>query len=224
MCHVFKYAKNLCQGRKNIGSSQIVVGKIYIRKDIDRVIFSKIRNEPKVGSFLVCEPIEDSGQVLAALLLLLPQTATLGALIYFPIILNICILSLAVGFEGSLISSVLMVYANLYLICWDYDKLKYILPFKSQKTAYQEEDTASLNEKFPAKFFIGVLTSIILTIFVLLNAYTKVPRNTLQDCINDCQESGNRQECFDFCECIHKQGKSFDKCTEELKRVRKNAK
>ncbi|MGB8191904.1 MAG: hypothetical protein WCF67_08300, partial [Chitinophagaceae bacterium] len=40
-------------------------------------------------------------QVTAAILLLIPRTATLGALIYFPIILNICILSLAVRFEGS---------------------------------------------------------------------------------------------------------------------------
>ena len=69
-------------------------------------------------------------QVIAACLLLIPRTATLGAVIYFPIILNICVLSLSVRFEGSLISSPLMVLANLYLLCWDYDKLKYILPFK----------------------------------------------------------------------------------------------
>jgi uncharacterized membrane protein YphA (DoxX/SURF4 family) len=72
-------------------------------------------------------------QVTAACLLLIPRTATLGAVIYFPIILNICILSLAVRFEGSLISSPLMVLANLYLLCWDYDKLKFILPFTRQK-------------------------------------------------------------------------------------------
>ena len=72
-------------------------------------------------------------QVTAAILLLIPRTATLGAVIYFPIILNICILSLSVRFEGSLLSSPLMVLANLYLFCWDYDKLKFILPFKFQK-------------------------------------------------------------------------------------------
>lgn len=73
-------------------------------------------------------------QVTAAILLLIPRTATLGALIYFPIILNICILSFAVRFEGSWVSSPLMVLANLYLLCWDYDKLKYILPFNKLKT------------------------------------------------------------------------------------------
>lgn len=74
-------------------------------------------------------------QVTAAILLLIPRTATLGAIIYFPIILNICILSLAVRFEGSFISSPLMVLANLYLLCWDYDKLKFILPFTPGKKA-----------------------------------------------------------------------------------------
>ena len=72
-------------------------------------------------------------QVIAAILLLIPRTATLGALIYFPIILNICILSFAVRFEGSLLFSPLMVLANLYLLCWDYDKLKFIFPFYKQK-------------------------------------------------------------------------------------------
>lgn len=72
-------------------------------------------------------------QVTAAILLLIPRTATLGALIYFPIILNICILSFAVRFEGSLLSAPLMVLANLYLLCWDYDKLKFIFPWEKQK-------------------------------------------------------------------------------------------
>jgi uncharacterized membrane protein YphA (DoxX/SURF4 family) len=69
-------------------------------------------------------------QMTAAILLLIPRTATLGALIYFPIILNICILSLAVRFEGSFVTSPLMVLANLYLLCWDYDKLRFIFPWE----------------------------------------------------------------------------------------------
>lgn len=68
-------------------------------------------------------------QLIAAILLIIPRTATLGAVIYFPIILNICILSFAVRFDGSLLTSPLMVLGNLYLLCWDYHKLKFILPF-----------------------------------------------------------------------------------------------
>lgn len=66
-------------------------------------------------------------QLTAALLLLIPRTALLGAIIYFPVILNICILAYAVRFEGTRITT-LMVLANLYLLCWDYARLKYILP------------------------------------------------------------------------------------------------
>ncbi|HVG16725.1 MAG TPA: hypothetical protein VM935_17250 [Chitinophagaceae bacterium] len=80
-------------------------------------------------------------QVLAAILLLIPRTALLGALIYFPVILNICILTFAVRFEGSWLSSPLMVLANLYLLCWNYDKLKYIFPWER----YHEQPLASLN-------------------------------------------------------------------------------
>jgi len=74
-------------------------------------------------------------QVTAAILLLIPRTVLLGALIYFPIILNICILTFAVRFEGSWISAPLMVLANLYLLCWDYDKLKHIFTREKQRVA-----------------------------------------------------------------------------------------
>ncbi len=68
-------------------------------------------------------------QAAAALMLLIPRTVTLGAFLYFPIILNICILTYAVRFDGSLFTAPLMVLANLYILGWNYEKWKYILPF-----------------------------------------------------------------------------------------------
>ena len=68
-------------------------------------------------------------QVTAAILLLIPRTVTLGAFLYFPIILNICILTYAMRFDGSLFTAPLMVLANLYILGWNYEKWKYILPF-----------------------------------------------------------------------------------------------
>ncbi|HEX5706212.1 MAG TPA: DoxX family protein [Pyrinomonadaceae bacterium] len=68
-------------------------------------------------------------QVAAAIMLLIPRTVTLGAFLYFPIILNICILTYAVRFDGSLFTAPLMVLANLYLLGWNYEQWKYILPF-----------------------------------------------------------------------------------------------
>src|ERR1043165_6532814 len=69
------------------------------------------------------------GQIITAVLLLIPRTALLGALVYFPTILNICILAYATRFEGTRITTI-MLLANIYLLCWDYERIKYILPFK----------------------------------------------------------------------------------------------
>ncbi len=68
-------------------------------------------------------------QAAAAILLLTPRTVTLGAFLYFPVILNICILTYALRFDGSLFTAPLMTLANSYLLGWNYEKWKYILPF-----------------------------------------------------------------------------------------------
>ncbi len=66
------------------------------------------------------------GQLLAAVLLLIPRAATLGALIYFPIILNIFLITVSMHFTGTPFITGLMLLGSLYLLCWDYDKLKHI--------------------------------------------------------------------------------------------------
>lgn len=158
-------------------------------------------------------------QVTAAILLLIPRTATLGAVLYFPVILNICILSLAVGFDGSLVTSPLMVLANLYLLCWDYDKLKYIMPFKRKKPEVANSNpSTTTNNKFPIKFFLGVSVTVVLTVLITVNSYNKKTRNTLQDCYNDCKDSDNTKPCYNFCDCIHTQGQTFNLCSEELRK------
>jgi hypothetical protein len=70
-----------------------------------------------------------AAQLAAAIFLLIPRTVTLGAFLYFPIILNITILTYATRFDGSLFTAPLMTLANLYLLGWNYEKWKYILPF-----------------------------------------------------------------------------------------------
>ena len=66
------------------------------------------------------------GQVIAAVLLIFPRTAHIGALMFFPIILNIAVLTNAVGFAGTWLVTILMFLASLYLVCWDYDRIKAI--------------------------------------------------------------------------------------------------
>lgn len=67
------------------------------------------------------------GQLIAAVLLLFPRTAHLGALMFFPIILNIAVLTNAVGFAGTWLLTILMTLAAVYLVAWDYDRLKPVL-------------------------------------------------------------------------------------------------
>lgn len=66
-------------------------------------------------------------QLAAALLLVIPKTATVGALVYFPLILNIFVITVALHFTGTPLITGLMLLANLYLLCWDYDKLKHLV-------------------------------------------------------------------------------------------------
>ena len=81
-------------------------------------------------------------QMVAAIMLLIPRTVTLGAFLYFPIILNICILTFATRFDGSMFTAPLMTLANLYILGWNYEKWKYILPFNRLAN---ENDAAKLN-------------------------------------------------------------------------------
>lgn len=67
------------------------------------------------------------GQLLAALLLLFPRTAHLGALLFLPIIANIAVLTFSVGFAGTVYITALMLLAVLYLVAWEYDRLKPLL-------------------------------------------------------------------------------------------------
>lgn len=63
-------------------------------------------------------------QLIAALLLLFPRTAHLGALMFFPIIANVAVLTTSVGFKGTWLLTILMSFAALYLVAWEYDRLK----------------------------------------------------------------------------------------------------
>lgn len=66
-------------------------------------------------------------QLAAAALLIIPRTATIGALVYFPLILNIFVITVSLHFTGTPFITGLMLLANLYLLCWDYDKLKHLI-------------------------------------------------------------------------------------------------
>ena len=155
-------------------------------------------------------------QVLAGVLLLIPRTATLGALLYFPVILNIALLSFSVRFDGSLLSSPLMLLANIFLLCWDYHKLKFIFPW------YHKTSTENLivaNEKtkhFPWRFVVGsfMVFVVIVGFIVVINKTLLMPRNSISDCQQDCKNATNPEACLVFCDCVHNNGSPLNECLE----------
>ena len=50
--------------------------------------------------------------------------AVFTSLMFFPIILNIAVLTNAVGFQGTWLLTIFMTLAATYLVAWDYDRLK----------------------------------------------------------------------------------------------------
>ena len=67
-------------------------------------------------------------QMVAGVLLLFPATCLLGAIVYFPIILNIFVLTLSLQFGGTSVVAGLMLLACAYLLCWEYDRWKGVIP------------------------------------------------------------------------------------------------
>jgi uncharacterized membrane protein YphA (DoxX/SURF4 family) len=104
-------------------------------KKVLYVRFTQLPTTTPVGAFF--EAFYQAGawyrfvgwaQVLAAVLLLVPRTAALGAMLYFPIAVNVAVVTIAVGFEGTPFVTVAMALASLYLVCWEYDKWRALLP------------------------------------------------------------------------------------------------
>lgn len=149
-------------------------------------------------------------QIIIAILLLIPRTSFLGALMYFPIIVNICVLTYATRFEGTRIVT-MMVLASLFLLIWDFDRLRHILPFKQPKTdpyVIKEPLGIRLRIMFFGSCF-AVLAFIIIGTFYLFEIG---PGNSEEVCRNQCAGSKNPAACEVFCDCIYKQGQPLDSC------------
>jgi hypothetical protein len=97
--------------------------------------FTAIGTDTEVGRFF--EALYQGGglywhflgavQVTAGVLILFPATATLGAIIFFPFILNIFVITLSYHFKGTPFVTGPMVLASHFLLCWDYDRLRPVL-------------------------------------------------------------------------------------------------
>jgi hypothetical protein len=94
-------------------------------------------------------------QLIGGLLLMTQYFATLGALVYFILILNIFLITYSVGFTGTPVVTFLMLLATTYLIFWDW---KRFLPLISESELRIEQPQYS-NQIIKNSFwaFLGLL-------------------------------------------------------------------
>ncbi|WP_153801241.1 DoxX family protein [Foetidibacter luteolus] len=161
-------------------------------------------------------------QIAIAVLLLIPRTSPLGALMCFPIVLNICVLTYATRFAGTRLTT-MMLLASLFLLAWHYDRLKYILPFKQFKTNHPAPGKP-MGIRLRMIFFGGCFTVLAFIIIGTFYLYEIGPGNSEAECRNQCYSSKNPAACEAFCDCIYNQGQPLDSCLahfDEAKDIRK---
>ena len=69
-------------------------------------------------------PFIGACQLAAAVLLLIPRTTLVGALVHLPITVGIVVITTTVGFRGTWLIAWLMLLGVAYLICWDWQRVK----------------------------------------------------------------------------------------------------
>lgn len=110
-------------------------------------------------------------QLTASILLLLPRTAHVGALLFFPIILNITVLTNSVGFKGTWLVTIMMSIANLYLLCWEYDRIKSLFIDRRTCSSHFDKKYAWL---IPAIFTLGGLGVMVMMLILGIARYDQI--------------------------------------------------
>ncbi len=105
------------------------------------------------------------GQFTAGLLIMSQIFSTLGAVMYFPIILSIFILTTAFQSYVFLTMTSLMLIANIYLLLWDWNRLKFIILYKPDE--YVDQSTQFSRQKVWT--YIGILLFILILIFRIIS-------------------------------------------------------
>ncbi|MHA7128059.1 DoxX family protein [Algoriphagus namhaensis] len=153
-------------------------------------------------------------QVLAATLLLINRTVLLGALLYFPIILNIWVLTLAVRFDGSYVSAAWMLLANSYLLAYHADRLQFLWAKQSDLPNLSISQAKPSSWKFPFRFALMSAGLMAIPILFYAKGYEVMPKNTLELCTAQFGES-NTKAGQSFCSCVHEEGLPLDTCLEK---------
>ena len=106
-------------------------------------------------------------QLITALLMMTQRFSTLGNLIYFFIISNICCITIAMQFTGTWVITSLMLFASVCLLLWDANKFQFIFT--------DHEFLKNNNEvKLPEASRLWQISGLLL--FILSVAYTLIDR------------------------------------------------
>lgn len=146
-------------------------------------------------------------QLTITILLLIPRTALLGTIAYFTMIVNITVLTYATRFDGTRLIT-FMLLACLYLLIWDYDRLKYLF-IKPTLTA-SPTITKPIGKRLRIYFFSGCIAVITIIILGTFYLFRIVPGNSEEECRNQCGNNKDTKACQVFCDCIYKQGMPLD--------------
>lgn len=131
----FTFRKNIWLARL-VWFMRLVIGFAFIPSGLRKVFgqrFTLISIDNPVGFFF--EGLYQSGgywqflgwaQVTAAFLLMTQWFATLGNLMFFFIITNIWMITVALGFKGTWVITSLMLFASAGMLLWDANKLRYL--------------------------------------------------------------------------------------------------
>ena len=109
---------------------------------------------------------------------------------------------------------------NSYLLFWDYDRIKYILPFKQTKEEDYPARKKTLSNKFPFLFFGGVFAITASVILINHFLYDIRPGNSMLECTNGCAGNSDPKACLEFCDCIYNQGKQLHECLTDYNKAK----
>lgn len=97
---------------------------------------------------------------------------------------------------------------------WNYDRVKYILPFKQDSLPCALPKQA-LSNKFPWLFSIFVACTLVGVTAFAVTIFDFLPRNTIEDCKAQFKETNRTNAGMEFCNCIHTNGEPLEKCMDE---------
>ncbi len=98
-------------------------------------------------------------QIIVGILLFTQRFATIGAILCFPIILNIFMVTISLQWQGTPYVNAFLVLLNLWLLAYDYHKLKYI--FTDQVSPLKKVPLVRSHPKSDLMWALGVISILV---------------------------------------------------------------